>query len=192
MNKPKALPTLEYLNECFNYDPETGVLAWRERPASHFNDTDWRTKEETAVFWNAKYAGTEAGGVNKNTGYHKLTLGGKLYRSHRIAFKLGTGREPDAELNHINHDRADNRLCNLENSSRGEQCRSKRTWVGNKTGYVGVKETMGNRFEASCRLDGKKLHLGTFNTAEEAGKVAREWRNARGYNEHHCTEQKQV
>ena len=33
--KDKELP-VEYLRECFHYDPETGELTWKERPLSHF------------------------------------------------------------------------------------------------------------------------------------------------------------
>ena len=28
--------TLEFLNECFSLNSETGVLTWRERPREHF------------------------------------------------------------------------------------------------------------------------------------------------------------
>ena len=48
------LPPLEFLRECFDYDPETGAFRWRRRPARHFSDPD------TAQQWNARYAGTEA------------------------------------------------------------------------------------------------------------------------------------
>lgn len=34
----KILPDREYLVQCFDYDPISGVLTWKNRPLEHFYD----------------------------------------------------------------------------------------------------------------------------------------------------------
>ena len=47
----RTLPEQSYLRECFNYDPVTGLLRWRERPRAHFRrELDWKG-------WTKRYAG---------------------------------------------------------------------------------------------------------------------------------------
>ena len=52
--KCNDLPDADYLKECFECDPETGVLIWKRRPVWHFSCS------RVASIWNAKYAGREA------------------------------------------------------------------------------------------------------------------------------------
>jgi hypothetical protein len=57
MPKP-AKPTPEFIKECFNYNPETGELLWKERPRSHF-----RSDKDHAA-WNRRYPGKLPGYIN--------------------------------------------------------------------------------------------------------------------------------
>lgn len=59
---------IEFFVECLSYDPDTGIITWRERPKSHF-----KTMRSWASF-NAKLAGSEAGNLITNShmehGFH--------------------------------------------------------------------------------------------------------------------------
>lgn len=46
-DKRNTLPSVEYLLQCFVYDPDTGVLVWKDRPQGHFRDM------RTWKWWNA-------------------------------------------------------------------------------------------------------------------------------------------
>jgi hypothetical protein len=80
---------------------------------------------------------------------------------------LMTGSWPEADIDHINRDRADNRWENLRPATRGENLRNAKTRRHSRTGVKGVA-AHGLRFAAYIRLEGKKKHLGVFDTADEA------------------------
>ena len=91
---PVLLPNAEYLRECFDYDPKTGVLMWRERPQEHF-----KTKARW-VSWNKRYPGKPAGSIDAG-GYLKVVIGGAQRRIHRVVMKWMTGEDPRGEVDHI-------------------------------------------------------------------------------------------
>jgi hypothetical protein len=117
MSESKAtirLPSVEYLRECFDYDPEAGELRWKTRPREHFTTTNvWATM-------NTKVGGKVAGNIAR-TGYRVVTIGLREYSVHRVVWKLMTNEEPPPELDHVNGVRTDNRWCNLRAANRYEQ-----------------------------------------------------------------------
>jgi hypothetical protein len=58
MTKPKDhdIP-IAFLRECFDYDPATGALTWRERPLTHFKG---KYAQRSCNAWNALRAGKPA------------------------------------------------------------------------------------------------------------------------------------
>ena len=81
-------------------------------------------------------------------------------------------------VDHINHDRLDNRKQNLRECTASENARNLRNNVNNKsTGYKGVHWLCGQRrrpWQARIKLTDKMVYLGCYESAEEA---------ARAYNE---------
>lgn len=84
MAKPNKIPSVEYLKECFTYDPKTGILTWNHRPRHHH-----KLEREVKRF-NTNYAGKEAGRLT-TSGYREVVLDGSYISAHRIIWKLRTG-----------------------------------------------------------------------------------------------------
>jgi|KBSSwiS6_1023812.scaffolds.fasta_scaffold10988_4 hypothetical protein len=159
----RELPSVDYLQECFVYDPDTGVLMWKERPRKHFATTNiWAVS-------NAKHAGKIAGNIS-NKGYRNITIGLREYKVHRVIWKLMTNEEPPPMLDHINGIRADNRWCNLRVADWWEQAHNRKMPVNNTSGRRGVYQK-GARWGARIGIDGAMRSLGGFATAEEASRA---------------------
>lgn len=94
----------------------------------------------------------------------------KTLYAHRLAWVLAHGDWPD-EIDHINGDKADNRLCNLRSATRSQNLQNlHRARRDNKTGFLGVgRVAKTGKFTATIYPPGeKRCHLGCFDTAEEA------------------------
>lgn len=78
----------------------------------------------------------------------------------------------ELEVDHINGDGTDNRKENLRLCTHAENSRNRRMQSNNTSGYKGVwfQESTGH-FVAETRLNGKKISLGSYRTAEEASAV---------------------
>lgn len=142
--------TAARVRELLTYEPETGVFRWRN-PAS-----------------NRMKPGQIAGSPN-NLGYVYLTIDGRKYRAHRVAWLVLHGLMPTEEIDHINGNRADNRAANLRLSDRASNMLNQRgPRADNRTGVAGVKRTKSGRFIARFAGGGKTAYLGTFDTVDDA------------------------
>jgi len=130
------LPSLEYLNECFTYNKETGTLVWNVRPVEHFKENSGWTQEQVCKSWNGRFSGKETGRHNSN-GYMAVRVDDVLYRAHRIAYYLGTGVRPEY-IDHISGVRDDNRLCNLRSVTHSANMRNTKKREDNSSGVTGV------------------------------------------------------
>lgn len=143
----------EEVARLFTYDRETGVLYWRNR-----NRTTTRHKYVAGSYRGAK------------DGYMQVRIKGKKHLEHRIIMILCFGHIPEnAEIDHINHVRNDNRLFNLRFVTRPENSKNKSVSSKNTSGVTGVyfyKRLQ--KYIARIRVNRKAIHLGTFDTLEEA------------------------
>lgn len=155
----------EYLHECFDYDTDTGECIWKARPEHHFSNKSYMKKFITQKKGKPVGCRIKKGGAE---GYIVVKLKGKLWYLHRLIFTWMTGRQP-FNVDHINRDKYDNRWCNLrEASSLSENCVN--VEARNDTGFKGVSRS-GKRYRAGITTKGRKLRLGSFDTAEEAAKA---------------------
>ncbi len=141
--------TQQQLKEVLLYDPETGLFKWAKN-RHRVNKGD--------------IAGSLA------YGYVSIKLYGEKYMAHRLAFLYITGKWPKEEVDHINCTRNDNRWINLREATRFENMRNVEMKFTNKTGFKGVSKS-NNKWLARIRVLGKFIHLGVFNTPEEANEA---------------------
>jgi hypothetical protein len=173
----KALPSQEYLNECFTYNPESGELFWKARPRHHFVQVDGFTRS-------LQKAGREAGWSN-SFGYKKVKIGTKAFMVARIIWKMVYGTDPE-QVDHINGDRCDNRLGNLRNVNNQENSKNRAKSRNNTTGYMGVGWIKGmDKWSSVITDNGKVLWLGRHDTLFEAVAARVSAENALGYHTNH-------
>lgn len=163
----KILPTPEQLRELLTYDPETGKLFWKERGRDKFKNN------QSHGAWNTKYAGREAFTAIGNHGYRTGSVNDKMYTAHRVIWAIFYGEWPENQIDHKNCLRTDNRICNLRVATQQENNRNLRKSRVNTSGYKGVSwHDHTKKWVAGINLgNGKRLHLGLFQTAEDAHKA---------------------
>lgn len=125
-----------------------------------------RYEDHTGLFfWKA--TGRKIGWVH-TTGHIKIDFEKKKYYAHRMAYAFTNGEWPEEEIDHINGNKADNRIANLRACSRIENMRNSPQRAHSKQPYKGVRARANGRWEARISHLKKAIFLGTFNSAEEA------------------------
>jgi HNH endonuclease/AP2 domain len=147
---------ISFLRECFDSYPETGIVCWKERPREHFTSTrGWR-------IFNKMHAGRQI--TYSPNGYPRARVRyqGRIYGIflHRIVSALAKGRWPPQEIDHWDHNPANSRLSNLREATPTQNQHNRK----NPRGYFRHR----NKFAARIVLARKTIHLGTFDTEEEA------------------------
>jgi len=154
-NSPKAVGTelFERVDELLRLDADTGKLYWRVNRGG------------------TARAGSEAGCL-KTGGYRQVTIGGKLYLSHRIVYLLTRGYIPELSLDHINGNKSDNRPSNLREASVQCNNRNSKQFTNNKSGITGVHWVKrDNKWQAQIRISNKAKYLGLHKTKLSAAKA---------------------
>lgn len=157
MTKTKELPSVAYLKECFDYNPESGELVWRVRPLHHFQD------EVSSRLTNDRQAGKQV--VSKSTnGYTRVGIEGTRYAAHRVIWKMHTGEELTGHIDHINGVRTDNRMENLRLvEGHQENARNMKRKINNTSGNTGVYFNKDRgKWVAYIKLSGVMKYLGIF------------------------------
>lgn len=127
INKEKqaAVPQ-KLLREVFDYNELTGKWIWIKKPHPKANNIK---------------VGQPAGTVNKD-GYVQIGINGYTCLAHRLAWTYIHGDYPDGEqpyIDHINGDKADNRIENLRVSSGAENGRNQGMKSNNTSGVIGIR-----------------------------------------------------
>jgi hypothetical protein len=159
----EKLPTPAEIRNLLAYDAETDALTWRVRPVETFNGPRSLSRMRR---WNTRYAGKEAF-TALTSGYRSGRFGGKTLLGHRVAWALFYGAWPRGHIDHINGDRADNRISNLRDVDHETNLRNMKRSKKNTTGHVGVYR-VGSKWTAQISVHHKSRHLGTFDKFEDA------------------------
>ena len=152
---PRNDLTVEFVRAILDYDPEIGIFRRRRRA-------------DRATRWNTRWAGTIAGAFN-NLGYRVIGIDGRTYLAHRLAWLIVTGKWPGAQIDHANLDPSDNRFSNLREATVSQNQYNQRMRADNTSGVKGASwRKSSGKLRGRIGLNGKQLHLGYFDTIEEA------------------------
>ena len=170
----------EILRRLLTYDPETGRLYWRARTRDLCGDeTAWKR-------WNRNYAGTEAFTARTTAGYLKGKVLDKTCLAHRVAWAIVHGAYPAEHIDHINHDKTDNRLVNLRAVSGAENHKNRKLPQDNKSGMVGVlRDVTRARWRAYFCADSKRTTLGYYHCFARAASARKTAEAQHGYHQNH-------
>jgi hypothetical protein len=156
--------TQERLKEVLHYDPETGVFTWK-------------------VSLNSRIpVGSVAGCIVQH--YRAIGIDGEKYRAHRLAFLYMTGRFPKDEVDHIFHDKDNNRWRFITEATRKKNAKNLSLSKANKTGYCGIYVDKG-KFRAMIQHEYKKICCGRYDTIEDAVAAAQEKYKELGFHPNH-------
>lgn len=137
-------------HKYLDYDAATGEMHWKIWPRT------------------GRPCGREIVTTNAQ-GYRVVTLMGRQYRVHRVAWLMMYGKWPSELLDHANGKRTDNRLVNLREANRSENNRNRGMSRNNTSGFKGVSyDRDRKKWQAKIWRGNKAIHLGRYLTAQEA------------------------
>lgn len=146
------LLTQERLKELFSYDSKTGEFL-------RIKSLKGGVKK-----------GSIAHGAAALSGHRSIGVDGKRYQFHRLAWLYVHGEWPKGEIDHIDHNPANNAISNLRDGTRSQNMQN---LIGptkrNNSGYLGVRWcTQMRAWQARIGKNYVHHNLGYFSTAEEA------------------------
>jgi|APSaa5957512535_1039671.scaffolds.fasta_scaffold25270_6 hypothetical protein len=167
MKEPRELPSQRKLQDLFNYDPFTGDLIRNHSIAN-----------------NSTNAGDIAGRIT-HLGYRVVKIENVAWQAHRLIWKHVHGEDP-LIIDHINHDRADNRIHNLRSVTHKENQKNRAIHSDNKSGVTGVSwcKVM-EKWRATIYTQEKCKHLGHFDSIDDAGEARKRAEIKYGFHKNH-------
>jgi hypothetical protein len=135
------MPDIHELRRYLAYDPASGLLRWISKPARGTN------------------AGAIAGRIGVD-GYAVVGFKKKTYKAHRLAWFLMTGEWPET-IDHIDGDKANNRLSNLRPATYSQNQANK-----DVRGAHFCKRN--GRWQAAVKIMGRSVWLGYFDNPQSA------------------------
>ena len=136
--------------------------------------------------WNSQFAGKRALCAPHSNGYLLGSIANQKLFAHRAAWALHHGQWPDGEIDHINHDKTDNRIANLRVVQRTQNAMNLSKSRRNLSGVTGVfKHTQTGRWQAQIRIGRRSIHLGSFESFYDAVAARRKAEEQHGFHQNH-------
>lgn len=146
----------ERLREVISYDPATGIFTRR-----------------VSVGRRRSKVGDVAGSVTWN-GYAIICVDSLQYRAHRLAWLYVYGKWPNADIDHINRNRIDNRIANLREATRGQNMQNAGLQKNNMSGIRGVYwDNVKQKWTANIQHNHRTIYLGRFDRIDDATSARR-------------------
>lgn len=143
----------ERLRELLDYDPVTGVFRWkveRRRHGMHAKPGD-------------------VAGHRHIKGYLTIGIDGRKYLAHRLAWLFVYGASP-RQIDHRDGKRDNNSIQNLRSATSAQNSANSARHRDGACGFKGVSRD-GRRFSARIFRNGKRIHIGNFDTPEDAARA---------------------
>lgn len=152
MIKPLNESSIKKMLDVIEYDPDTGLFRWKKRPSARCAE------------------GWFSGGCLGKKGYLGFRVFYERYYAHRLAWALHSGSLSESvEIDHINGNKADNRIINLRVASPSQNQHNKNKYLNNKSGLKGIcLDARSGKWRAKFNCDGVRYELGLFEMIEEA------------------------
>lgn len=176
--------TAEHARKILDYNPETGDLVWKYRPLRSFSSPPHGKS------WNSRNAGKVAGSTywqdGKYTGYTRISIGGRRYPAHCLAWLIHYGEKRQGVIDHIDGDGTNNRISNLRDATRSENSKNARVYSRNTSGLCGVRYIPHKRkWEARITSEGVRTRLGYHYTIFDAACARRSAEVSMGFTDRH-------
>jgi hypothetical protein len=143
---------IEKLKNYVTYDKDTGEFDWVDGNATGRKNG-------------------KPGWLSSVDGYVHIRIDYKLYRAHHLAWLYVYGEMPDM-IDHIDRDRSNNAIANLRLATKSENAINSKMNARNTSGFRGVRRKKGlNRWDARIQYKGKGIHLGYFDSPEDASEA---------------------
>lgn len=116
--------------------------------------------------------GARAGRLNPRNGYRYVSIKGRDQLEHRVIFLLHHGYLPDY-VDHINGDKADNRIENLRATTNGQNLRraAEARPVQNASGHLGVYINMSGNYYGQVTMRGQRRSTRAYEDPEKAARA---------------------
>ncbi len=147
---PKEI-TQNELKELLEYTPDSGVFVYKK------NSSNRKIRAGQIAGW-------------KDAGYLRIQINGKGYKAHRLAWLYMYGDWPKYHIDHIDHDRANNRISNLRDVTVAENIQNQiKANSSSKTNLLGVTYRKRDKlYEARIVVNRKRIYIGLFKDPKEA------------------------
>lgn len=146
MNKSKI--SQSRVRELLDYDPKTGIFIRKVRTSNRVKVGD-------------------IAGCQMANGYWAISLEGKKYYAHHLAWMFMTGEWPQRDIDHRNLIKNDNRWDNIRLATESENSGNTGVRSDNTSGFKGVHPKR-EKWCSQIRRDGKRITLGSFDTPDQA------------------------
>jgi hypothetical protein len=159
--------TAELLRGLYDYNKETGEFARKFNPLCR------------------KKGSAKVGSIN-SWGYRQISIYKKLHMAHRLAWLYVYGEWPHGEIDHINHEKLDNRIANLRIVDRTVNSQNLPFKRSNSSGATGVMwDPRSGKWRARITHNKRARELGRFDTKDQAIAVRQAAERDLGFHHNH-------
>ena len=150
--------TQKTLKKLFKYNPKTGLFI-------------------TLTTSPHGFSGVVAGCKNK-LGYITISIKGRSYKAHRLAWLYMEGYYPEPDIDHIDGNPSNNKFANLRMVSKSCNLQNSKLSKRNITGFKGVHPGWNGYWRARGTANGEKYDLGTYKNVFDAIRARIKWEEA--------------